>query len=125
MSGQTLETSFQAWYDQLNGGYDRLLGLIRTEGGDPETIAQALKETGELLNTVRQATIGGSVGLSGEQLQRLQQKVDLLVKTIHQEQVRLTAGMNKVKQGRRAVAGYNPTPYGMGYTEGKFIDSKK
>lgn len=125
MSDQTLATIFESWNEKLNAGYDRLLGLIRSEASDPDELARALQETGELLLMARQATISGTAGFSQEQLVQLQQKVDLLMTTIRREQARLRTGMGKVKQGRRAMVGYNPRPYGMGFTEGKFIDSKK
>lgn len=110
----------------LENCYDRLAQVVKDEQADPKAIASLVEEAEQivvLLNTILQRT-----PLEAEDVhtvQAVKEKADAIVQLLHEEMEVVAAHYAQIKTGRQAIDAYNPPLVGLGYSEGKFVDSKK
>lgn len=110
---------------KLDMCYERLSRIIHSDDqGNAETIYQVTLEAEQLVAGLTASHQEGR-GLKRAELLKLNQKVIALIEIINQKLSSFRDQLIKVKRGQNAVKGYGPIKIGMGFTEGKFVDSKR
>ncbi|HEY8464805.1 MAG TPA: hypothetical protein VIM29_12510 [Bacillota bacterium] len=118
-------TTWETELKKLDCLYEQLLKVAADPQADPEQVVA--------LSTEADAVISGWIAKlpsrpgrdARPQLEQLQQKLFRIRRLVETERNKAFQSLKNLKAGKRAVQSYRPPTVGLGYTEGKFLDTKK
>jgi len=127
MTQENIQVNFEQLGRSLNNCYERLRELLQEEIVNPEELERLTRESQAIISVLTKALPNSEqpAGLNREKLAQFKHRNSLLIDQLKNRLAEVKKNIGKLQTGRKALDGYRPKCFGMGYTEGKFIDSKK
>jgi hypothetical protein len=112
---------------QLYSYYGEITALIENNNNDDfEEIKSLILEASDLMQSFKTMVENDdNRQLYEKELMLHSQKISTLILLLKSEKLKMLEQISRVKNGRQALQAYRPIRSGMGYTSGKFVDSKK